>query len=140
MNPLVILMGLLVLAYVGSFLAGGRSIRGVGLPSGAEYIVLGIVLGPSVTGLVERSMLDTFDPIADVAVGWIALLIGFGFGVEGGKRARAGAVLGGSAISLFTGAAIFLALWFVSAKLTTLRGLDRVLLGGGIAAACSETT
>jgi hypothetical protein len=133
-------MGLLVLAYVGSFLVGGHSIRGVGLPSGAEYVVLGFILGPSVTGLVERSMLETFDPIADVAVGWIALLIGFGFGVEGGKRARATAVLGGSAISLFTGGVIFLVLWFVSGKLTTLHGVDRILFGGGIAAACSETT
>jgi hypothetical protein len=140
LNPLLLLMGLLLLAYVGSFLVGGHSIRGVGLPSGAEYVVLGIILGPNVTGLVERSMLETFDPIADVAVGWIALLIGFGFGVEGGKRARLGAILGGSVISLFTGSAIFLALWFVSGKLTTLHGLDRILLAGGIAAACSETT
>jgi len=139
-NPLLLLMGLLVLAYVGSFLVGGHSIRGVGLPSGAEYVVLGLILGPSVTGLVERSMLETFDPIADVAVGWIALLIGFGFGVDGGKRASAAAVFGGSAISLFTGGVIFVALWFVSGKLTTLHGIDRILLGGGIAAACSETT
>jgi hypothetical protein len=115
----------------------------VGLPSGAEYIVLGIVLGPSVTGLVERSMLDTFDPIADVAVGWIALLIGFGFGVEGSKRARVGAVLGGTAISLFTGGAIFGVLWFVTDRIAPLRhggDADRLLLVGGIAAACSETT
>jgi hypothetical protein len=140
MNPLLLLMGLLLLAYLGSFLVGGHSIRGVGLPSGAEYVVLGFILGPSVTGLVQRSMLETFDPIADVAVGWMALLIGLGFGVEEGKRARVGAVLGGSAISLVTGGAIFLALWFVSGKLTTLSGVDRFLLGGGIAAACSETT
>jgi hypothetical protein len=133
-------MGLLLLAYVGSFLMGQHSIRGVGLPSGVEYVVLGIFLGPNVTGLVEGSMLETFDPIADVAVGWIALLIGFGFGVEGGKRARAAAIVGGSAISLLTAGAIFLAFWFVSGKVGTLRGLDRVLLGGGIAAACSETT
>jgi hypothetical protein len=144
LNPLLLLMGLLVLAYVGSFLVGGHSIRGVGLPSGAEYIVLGIVLGPSVTGLVERAMLETFDPIADVAVGWVALLIGFGFGVEGGKPARVGAVFGGTLISLFTGGAIFGVLWLVTGVGTgpalALSGLDRILLVGGIAAACSETT
>jgi Kef-type K+ transport system membrane component KefB len=139
-NPLVVLMGLLVLAYVGSFLAFGHSIRGVGLPSGTEYILLGVVLGPHVTGVVEGSMLATFDPIADVAVGWIALLIGFGFGVEAGKPARVGAVLGGSMISLFTGGAIFGVLWFVTGKLMTLATADRVVLVGGIAAACSETT
>jgi hypothetical protein len=139
-NPLLLLMGLLLLAYVGSFLVSGHSIRGVGLPSGTEYIILGIVLGPSVSGLVERSMLDTFDPVADVAVGWIALLIGFGFGVDGEKRARPGAVFGGALIALFTGAAIFATLWFVAGKLTPMHGLDRVIMVGGISAACSETT
>jgi hypothetical protein len=68
------------------------------------------------------------------------LLIGFGFGVDGGKRARVGSVFGGTFISLFTGAAIFGVLWFVTGKLMSLSGLDRILLVGGIAAACSETT
>jgi Kef-type K+ transport system membrane component KefB len=139
-NPLLLLMGLLLLAYVGSFLVGGHSIRGVGLPSGTEYIVLGILLGPNVTGLVEHSMLETFDPIADVAVGWIGLLIGFGFGIEGGRRARVASILGGTLIALFTGGAIAAALWFVSGEIAPIRGMDRVLLVGGIAAACSETT
>src|SRR6202040_2980924 len=93
-NPLLLLMGLLLLAYLGSFLVGEHSIRGVGLPSGTEYIVLGFILGPNLLRLLEPSMLETFDPIADVAVGWIALLIGFGFGVEEGKTARVGSILG----------------------------------------------
>jgi Kef-type K+ transport system membrane component KefB len=139
-NPLLLLMGLLLLAYLGSFLVGEHSIRGVGLPSGTEYIVLGFVLGPNAFGLLERSMLETFDPIADVAVGWIALLIGFGFGVEGGKGARLGSIVGGSLIGLFTGGVIFAALWFVTGAVTPLRGMDRVLVVGGISAACSETT
>jgi hypothetical protein len=139
-NPLLLLMGLLFLAYLGSFLVGEHSIRGVGLPSGTEYIVLGFVLGPSVSGLLEHSMLVTFDPIADVAVGWIALLIGFGFGVEGGQRARVGSILGGSVVALFTGAVIFATLWVVTGAITPLQGTDRVVLVGGIAAACSETT
>jgi hypothetical protein len=139
-NPLLLLMGLLVLAYVGSFLVGGHSIRGVGLPSGTEYIVLGVILGPNLTGLVEHSMLETFDPIADVAIGWVALLIGFSFGVDGSKRARTGSVIGGTMIALFTGAAIFAPLWFVTGRLMHFDGTDRILVVGGIAAACSETT
>jgi hypothetical protein len=140
MNPLLLLMGLLFLAYLGSFLVGEHSIRGVGLPSGTEYIVLGFVLGPSLSGLLERSMLETFDPIADVAVGWIALLIGFGFGVDEGHRARIGSIVGGSVVSLFTGGVIFATLWFVTGAITPLTGTDRILVVGGIAAACSETT
>jgi Kef-type K+ transport system membrane component KefB len=133
-------MGLLLLAYLGSFLVGGHTIRGFGLASGAEYVVLGFVLGPTVLGLVEKSMLATFDPIADVAVGWIALLIGFGFGVDGEQRARTGSMIGGTMVSLFTGAVLFAPLWFLTARLTPLHGIDRILLVGGIAAACSETT
>ena len=72
MNALLLLMGLLLLSYIGSFLVGGRAIRGFGLPSGSEYLVLGFVIGPTVLGLVERSMLDAFEPIADVALGWLA--------------------------------------------------------------------
>jgi hypothetical protein len=133
-------MGLLLLAYLGSFLVGGHTIRGFGLASGAEYVVLGFVLGPNVLGLVEKSMLATFDPIADVAVGWIALLIGFGFGVDGERRARTASILGGTMASLLTGAVLFAPLWFLTAKVTPAHGVERVLLVGGIAAACSETT
>jgi Kef-type K+ transport system membrane component KefB len=133
-------MGLLLLAYLASFLVGGHTIRGFGLASGAEYVVLGFVLGPTVLGLVEKSMLATFDPIADVAVGWIALLIGFGFGVDGEQRARTTSMLGGTLVSLFTGAVLFAPLWFLTGRLTPLHGVDRILLVGGIAAACSETT
>jgi hypothetical protein len=133
-------MGLLLLAYLGSFLVGGHTIRGFGLASGAEYVVLGFVLGPNVLGLVEKSMLATFDPIADVAVGWIALLIGFGFGIDGDRRVRTGSMLAGTMVSLFTGAVLFVPLWFLTAKLTPMHGLDRILLVGGIATACSETT
>jgi Kef-type K+ transport system membrane component KefB len=133
-------MGLLLLAYLGSFLVGEHSIRGVGLPSGTEYVVLGFLLGPNVFGLLERSMLETFDPIADVAIGWIALLIGFGFGVEGGQRARAGSILGGTVVAVFTGGVLFATLWFVTGAVSPLRGVDRILVVGGVAAACSETT
>ena len=48
MNAIAFLLGLLVLAYLGSILVGGRTIRGFGLASGAEYLVLGFVLGPQV--------------------------------------------------------------------------------------------
>ena len=72
MNALLLLMGLLVLSYIGSFLVGGRALRGVGLPSGAEYVALGFLLGPHVLGIVERSMLVSFEPIVQVALGWLA--------------------------------------------------------------------
>ena len=45
-NAIWLLMGLLVLSYAGSFLVGGRAVRG-GLPAGTEYVLLGFVLGPA---------------------------------------------------------------------------------------------
>lgn len=80
MNPILVLTGLLVLSYLGSFLVSGRALRGVGLASGLEYVVLGFALGPHALGLVGRELFDAFEPLAHVALGWIALLMGLDFG------------------------------------------------------------
>ncbi len=140
MNALLVLMGLLLLSYVGSFLVSGRTIRGFGLPSGAEYVLLGFVLGPYVLGLLERSLLATFDPIADVALGWLALLIGLDFGIHEGHRVRAQRLFGGALVSLFTGGLVAAVVWVVLGKVTPLVGVDRGMLAGGAGAACAETT
>ena len=58
MNAIPLLMGLLILSYLGSLLVSARAVRGIGLPSGAEYVALGFVIGPHVLGAVERSMLS----------------------------------------------------------------------------------
>ena len=140
MNPLLFLMGLLLLAYMGSFLAGDRRIRGFGLPSGAEYLMLGFFLGPTVLRLVDRSTLVQFDPVAHVALGWIALVIGLGFGVDRRRATKAGHLVTGALVSAATAAGIAAALWFVVSHFTSLRGETRLLLVGGVAIACAETT
>jgi Kef-type K+ transport system membrane component KefB len=139
-KPLLLFMGLLVLAYIGSFLVGERRIRGFGLPSGAEYLILGFVLGPSVSGLLDRSTLETFDPIAHVALGWIALVIGLGFGADQRRATRPGRLLLGALASLATAAAVAAPLWFAVTRFTALRGDARLTLVAGAALACSETT
>ena len=58
-----LLLGLLLLAYLGSNLVGGRAIRGFGLPSGSEYLVLGFALGPHVLDVLGRSLAHTFEPV-----------------------------------------------------------------------------
>jgi len=140
LNPLLLFMGLLVLAYIGSFLVGERRIRGFGLPSGAEYLILGFVLGPSVSGLLDRATLETFDPMTHVALGWIALVIGLGFGVDRRAATRAGHVVLGALASLVTAAAVAAPLWFAVSRWTSLRGDGRLFLVAGVALACSETT
>jgi hypothetical protein len=140
-NALLVLMGLLLLSYLGSFLVGGRSIRGFGLPSGAEYVMLGLAIGPSALGLLDRSLVEAFDPIANVALGWLALLIGLDYGfARGTTRLRPLRILGGCLVALVTAGIVGVVTWFAVGRLTSIHGIDRVIVSGGIAAACCETT
>lgn len=140
MNAIWLLMGLLALSYVGSLLVGGRAIRGMGLPSGAEYVVLGFSLGPTGLGLVDRATLSTFEPFAHVALGWLMFVVGITFGMTGDRRVRTTRLIGGLFVSLVSGAAVFAAAWFFLAWSSPLSPIDRLLAAGGIGAAGAETT
>lgn len=141
MNAVLLLVGLLVLSSLGSFLFGGRASRGAGLPSGVEYVALGFLLGPRVLDFVGGDMLASFEPVVQVALGWLAFAVGLDFGYAGEKRVRGSSLLLGTLGALVTGGAVAAATWF------TIRHLhigastrDQILLSGGIGAACSETT
>jgi Kef-type K+ transport system membrane component KefB len=115
--------------------------RGVGLPSGVEYAALGFVLGPHALGLVGADNLAAFEPVVQVALGWLAFVIGLDFGVAHGKRVRPGSFVLGSLSAVLAGCAAGAAAWFTMAYLgaggsTT----DRILVAGGVGAACSQTT
>ncbi|HEX8789541.1 MAG TPA: potassium transporter Kef, partial [Polyangiaceae bacterium] len=141
MNAVLLLVGLLVLSYLGSFLVTGRTVRGAGLPSGVEYVALGFVLGPHVLDLVGGDMLASFEPVVQVALGWLAFAVGLDFGYAGDKRVRTGSLAIGTVGSLLTGGAVGVAVWFALRRLEPHVSLsDRLLLAGGIGAACSETT
>ena len=100
------LLGLLVLAYVGSMLVSGRTIRGFGLPSGAEYLVLGVVIGPHALGLLTRSTITSFEPIFVLGASWMALVAGIGYGVVGERRIHAGRALAGVVTAAGVGAGV----------------------------------
>ncbi len=141
MNAILILVGLLVLSYLGSFLVGGRSVRGIGLPSGVEYVALGFVLGPHALGLVGGDNLAAFEPVVQVALGWLAFVIGLDFGFAGEKRVRAGSLVLGSLSALLAGGGAAAAVWFTMLQLGVGGGTtERILLAGGAGAACSQTT
>jgi Kef-type K+ transport system membrane component KefB len=140
-NAILLLMGLLVLSYIGSFLVGGRVLRGFGLPSGAEYVVLGFLLGPFVLGLLDRSTVHAFEPLADVALGWLALLVGLDFGFVGNRRVRPGRLGLGVGLALAAGGAVAFAIWLAAHQLAPgLSPRDRALLALGVGAVCAETT
>jgi Kef-type K+ transport system membrane component KefB len=140
-NTVFLLIGLLVLSYLGNVLMTRRPGGGAGLPSGVEYAALGFVLGPQLLDLVSAKDLAAFEPVVQVAIGWLAFGVGLDFGFADERRVRAGSLALGSLSALVTGAGVAAAtgcaLRFVGRSLT---GTERVLLCGGLGAACSQTT
>jgi hypothetical protein len=114
MNALVVLMGLLALSYLGGLLVNKRGgASAIGMPAGLEYVAVGFVLSPTLLGVVERSVLDLFSPLVQVALAWLTLLIGLEFGKAGGKNIAAPVVLAallgaGLTIALSAGGSYFL--------------------------------
>jgi len=144
-NTLQALFILLLVAYMGGFLMGGRGLRGRGLPSGSEWLVVGIVAGPEVLGLLGGAEVSAFAPLALLATGWIALLVGLAFGMDGTRRIG----LGGLALGVLSGLVGFLAVaasvWavlrFVPAASARFPSPgDRSLLVVGIGVALADTS
>ncbi len=135
-----LLLGLLLLAYLGSNLVGGRAIRGFGLPSGSEYLVLGFGLGPHVLDVLGRSLAHTFEPVVLVGTGWLALVVGVGYVRVADRwispaRAAAGILLG-----LLTCAAVTGAVYYAAPLLGGFQGFRRVAIALGMGACASATT
>jgi hypothetical protein len=139
-NGIAVLLGLLVIAYVGSMLVGGRTIRGFGLPSGAEYLVLGVAAGAHGLGVLPRSMIRSFEPIFVCAAAWLALVVGLGYLLVGRRRVRVGRALAGIFTSALVGAGVAAALWFVVGYFELLSGYSRLELALGAGFVGCETT
>ncbi len=141
MSPILVLVGLLVLSYAGTIL-GGRTLRGAGLPSSVEYAILGLVLGPHALGVVGGELVSTFEPLAQVALGWLALVIGLDLGRRpSGQRSNAVGVALGLASSAITAGAVAAAVWLATTRWQKAPAdLEHVLLAGGVGAVCAKTT
>ncbi len=113
MSTLQSLLVLLVVAYMGGFLMGGRGLRGRGLPSGSEWLVLGFVAGPSALGLLGGAEVAYFAPVVLLASGWIALLVGVTFGVDGDRRIPVADLALGLLSGLLSLGAVAGAVWLV---------------------------
>lgn len=139
-DSIAVLLGLLVVAYVGSMLVGGRTIRGFGLPSGAEYLVLGVVAGPHVLGLLPRSAIHGFEPIFVCAAAWLALVAGLGYLIVGTRRVRLGRALAGIVSAAFVAAVVSGALFLLLGHYQLLDGYPRLELALGAGFVGCETT
>lgn len=140
MSAIALLMGLLLLSYVGSLIVGGRSAKG--LPSGVEFIGLGFAVGPHALGLVERSMIAEFEPLVQVALGWLAFVVGLDFSRVAGRRVRAKSMLLGVFCALLTGATVAFTVNRLLAymPIAGLEGKNAWLFAAGAGAVTAETT
>jgi hypothetical protein len=136
---------LLLVAYVGGFLMGGRGLRGRGLPSGSEWLLAGLVAGPSALGLVGGSEVARFAPLALLATGWIALLVGLTLGVDGERRIGAGDLALGVLVGLLSLAGVGGAVLLVLERVPTAGALfpgqeQRMAIAVCIAASLADTS
>lgn len=75
----MLLILLVILGYLAARFAVDWLARHALVVSGAEYLVLGLLLGPRVTGLLSPQRLSDLAPFFTLAIGWMAASVGFRF-------------------------------------------------------------
>jgi hypothetical protein len=135
-----LLLGLLLLAYLGSNLVGGRAIRGFGLPSGSEYLVLGFALGPHVLDVVGRSLARTFEPVVLVGTGWLSLVVAVGYVRVADRWIKPSRAAAGILLGVVSCGAVTAAVYFLSPFFAPFQGFERLAVALGIGACASATT
>lgn len=135
-----LLLGLLLLAYLGSNLVGGRAIRGFGLPSGSEYLVLGFALGPHVLDVVGRSLAHTFEPVVLVGTGWLSLVVAVGYVRVADRWIKPSRAAVGVLLGTVTCLAVAAAVYETSPYFVSFKGFERIAVALGMGACASATT
>jgi hypothetical protein len=70
---------LVAAAFFAAHFAFERLARRFLIVSGAEYLALGILLGPQVTGIVGARLLESLAPFPLLALGWMGAILGMRF-------------------------------------------------------------
>jgi hypothetical protein len=140
MNAIGFLLSLLLLAYMGSILVGGRAIRGFGLASGAEYLVLGFVLGPQVLSVVGRTLVETFQPVVLVGVSWLGFLLGVSYLRVAERRVPLSRIALSIALSALVSACVSASVYFGASYFSPLPNLEVIAFAATAGLVCSETT
>jgi hypothetical protein len=90
MSAGLLLVVLVVVAYLAAHIAFDWIAKRFLIVSGVEYLVLGILLGPQVSGVLSAGMLASFAPITTLALGWIGAIVGMQFYLQDLVRIKAG--------------------------------------------------
>ena len=72
-------LAVLAVGYILAYLLFDRLRIRFGYVGGAEYVLLGLFLGPAGSGVLSASALRDLTPIVSLALGWMGMLIGTGF-------------------------------------------------------------
>jgi hypothetical protein len=144
LRPLWVILGLLAAAFVGSRLVGEHG-RHRGLASGTEPVLVGFLLGPTLLGLLTPDLLALFTPLAQVGLGWLALIIGLDYRWGDQRSVSWVRRLGGSLAGLLSmavvgGAAFLLLRRLEPAPVAWLEDVPTFVEAAGIGAACAETS
>ena len=110
-------------------LVGARLIRLIRLPDVTGYLILGLLIGPSVLGLFTSEGVAALSVISDVALGFIAFTVGGEFKFEYFRRVGATPIVIAFFESIVAVILVVLGLW------ATGNGLPFALVLGAIAAA-----
>lgn len=73
------LLLIVAVAYLATHVAFDWIARRLLIVSGAEYLLLGIILGPQVADLLTRDTIDAFAPLTVLALGWVGAIVGTQF-------------------------------------------------------------
>lgn len=69
-------LAVITVGYILAYLVFDRLRDRFGYVGGAEYIVIGFLLGPRVTGLLGAAQVQDLTPIVSLALGWLGMLLG----------------------------------------------------------------
>ncbi len=137
MSNVLTLLALLTLAYLASSLLSSKQRHGYGLVSGAEFIAIGLMVGPVGLDFLTAELVAHAAPAVVLAVGWIGFLFGLRF-----DPAQLRQVPATDRIALFVEPLVaFVVMGGLLLLLEKLAGLDfRLSTIGALAALGSGTT
>jgi hypothetical protein len=137
---MTLLLAVLAIAYLGSMLMQGRALRGVGLPSGTEWVLLGFVLGPDMLGMVDRELLSEFEPVAAVAMSWLPFALGARFGRARDEHPSSASFVLGIVFSALAAVLVGLLVYYAALNATALRDTSLLVVACGAGLVSCELT
>ncbi|HJR67569.1 MAG TPA: hypothetical protein VJ802_14155 [Gemmatimonadaceae bacterium] len=87
-GPLLLILAVAV-AYLAAHVAFDWLARRFLIISGAEYLLLGILLGPQIANVLSVDVMASFSPLVTLSLGWVGAIVGTQFHIPSLVRVRA---------------------------------------------------